>query len=314
MPKIVQLEKGTVVKSTGKRYNVITSSGEIISCTIKGIFRTRDIKTTNPLAVGDHVAFMRTSDSGEGVITELEPRRNYIIRKASNLSHEAQIIAANLDQAIVMVSMVNPETPVEFIDRFLVTSEAYSIPAIVMFNKTDLYNAGSKAKQEYLVRLYEGIGYQTISVSVVTGQNIDKLTGLLQNRISLLSGNSGVGKSSMLNLLNPSLRLKTKEISDYHRQGKHATTFPEMHNMPFGGAVIDTPGIRGFGVIDLERGETYHFFPEIFKVAAGCRFHNCLHINEPGCAVLEALDEGSVAWTRYRSYISILEGDNGKYR
>jgi len=314
LPKIVQLEKGTVVKSTGKRYNVRAFSGEIISCTIKGVFRTKDIKTTNPLAVGDQVAFIRTSDAGEGVITELEPRRNYIIRKASNLSHEAQILAANLDQAIVMVSMVYPETPIEFIDRFLVTSEAYSIPAIVLFNKTDLYNAENRARQKYLVRLYESIGYQTISVSVVTGENRDKLTRLLQNRVSLLSGNSGVGKSSMLNLLNPSLRLKTKEISDYHRQGKHATTFPEMHNMPFGGAVIDTPGIRGFGVIDLERGETYHFFPEIFRIAADCRFHNCLHINEPGCAVMEALDEGSVAWTRYRSYISILEGDDGKYR
>jgi ribosome biogenesis GTPase len=308
------LEKGTVVKSTGKRYNVRTLSGEVLSCSIKGRFRTRDIKTTNPLAVGDRVAFIRTTDAGEGVIAELDPRRNYMIRKSSNLSHEAQIIAANLDQAIVMVSMVNPETPIEFIDRFLVTSEAYSIPAIVMFNKTDLYDADNSAIHQYLVRLYEGIGYQTFSVSVATGTNRDKLTGLFQDKISLLSGNSGVGKSSMLNLLNPSLRLKTKEISDYHRQGKHATTFPEMHYMPFGGAVIDTPGIRGFGVIDLERGETYHFFPEIFRIAAGCRFHNCLHINEPGCAVLEALDEGSISWSRYRSYISILEGDDGKYR
>jgi len=310
----VQLEKGTVVKSTGKAYNVRTSGGEVISCSIKGRFRTREIKTTNPLAVGDQVAFSRTTGTNEGVIFELEPRRNYIIRKASNLSHEAQIIAANLDQAIIMVSMANPETPIEFIDRFLVTAEAYSIPAVVMFNKTDLYDDDASDLHKYLVKLYEGIGYQTISLSVATGFNTGKLESLLMDKVSLLSGNSGVGKSSMLNLLNPSLRLKTKEVSDYHRQGKHATTFPEMHFMPFGGAVIDTPGIRGFGVIDLEKGETYHFFPEIFRVAANCRFHNCLHVNEPGCAVIEALDSGSVAWSRYRSYISILEGDDSKYR
>lgn len=308
------MEKGTVVKSTGKRYKVRTLSGEVISCSIKGRFRTRDIKTTNPLAVGDLITFIRDPGADEGVITELEPRRNYIIRKSSNLSHEAQIIAANLDQAIVMVSMINPETPAEFIDRFLVTSEAYSIPAVVLFNKIDLYDTEDSAKKEYYARLYEGIGYKTISVSVTTGENTDKLAALLKDKISLLAGNSGVGKSSMLNLLNPALKLKTIEISEYHRQGKHATTYPEMHMMPFGGAVIDTPGIRGFGVIDLERGETYHFFPEIFRVASKCRFNNCLHLNEPGCAVLDALDEGSISWTRFRSYISILEGDDGKYR
>lgn len=308
------LEKGTVVKSTGKRYNVRTVSGEIVICTIKGKFRTREIKTTNPLAVGDQVTFIREAEQGEGVITDLEPRRNYIIRKASNLSHEAQIIAANLDQAIVMVSMVNPETPPEFIDRFLVTAEAYSIPAIVMFNKIDIYDEEESDRREYFAKLYEGIGYSTISVSVTTGRNTELLVTLLREKVSLLAGNSGVGKSSLLNRLNPALKLKTKEISDYHRQGKHATTFPEMHMMPFGGSVIDTPGIRGFGVIDLERGEKYHFFPEIFREAANCRFNNCLHLNEPGCSVLEALNKGTISFTRYRSYISILEGDDGKYR
>lgn len=307
-------EKGIVIKSTGKVCKVLTPGGIIIECTIKGKLRVREIKTTNPVAVGDHVTFIRTDDKLSGIITNLGERRNYIIRKSSNLSKEAQIIAANLDQAVVMVSLVNPETPVEFIDRFLVTAEAYSVPGVILFNKTDLYNQENMDIMKYLMSLYSSIGYKTVSVSVENRENIDLLTGIFSDRVSLLAGNSGVGKSSLLNLLNPALKLRTEEISQYHLQGKHTTTFPEMHMMPFGGAIIDTPGIRGFGVIDLEKGETYHFFPEIFKKSSECRFHNCLHINEPGCAVIKALGEGTLSWSRYRSYISIMDDDESKYR
>jgi ribosome biogenesis GTPase len=310
------LEQGTVVKSTGKLFRVRTPEGELVDCAIKGKFRERDIKTTNPLAVGDKVTFERLSDreQGQGVITELEGRRNYIIRKSSNLSKEAQVIAANIDQAVLMVTLMNPETPVEFIDRFLVTAEAYSIPAVILFNKSDIYGREEKIRLEYLKQLYEKIGYGTLTISVREKTNADSVISLFRDRISLLAGNSGVGKSSLLNLLNPSLNLKTEEISGYHRQGRHATTYPEMHMMPFGGAVIDTPGIRGFGVIDLEKGETYHFFPEIFRRSSMCRFYNCLHINEPDCAVRSAVESEEIAWSRYRSYLSIMEGDEGKYR
>jgi ribosome biogenesis GTPase / thiamine phosphate phosphatase len=308
------LGKGIVIKSTGKVCKVLTPGGRIIECTIKGKFRVREIKTTNPIAVGDHVAFISADDELSGVITNLGERRNYIIRKSSNLSKEAQIIAANLDQAAVMVSLVNPETPVEFIDRFLVTAEAYSVPGVILFNKTDLYDQENMDIMNYLMSLYSSIGYKTVAVSVEKKQNIASLTEIFKDRVSLLAGNSGVGKSSLLNLLNPSLNLKTEEISQYHLQGKHTTTFPEMHMMPFGGAIVDTPGIRGFGVIDLEKGETYHFFPEIFKKSSECRFHNCIHINEPGCAVISALGDGKISWSRYRSYISIMEDDESKYR
>ncbi|MBE0675084.1 MAG: ribosome small subunit-dependent GTPase A [Bacteroidales bacterium] len=308
------MEQGIVVKSTGKRYTVLTSDGTIVSCTIKGKFRVKDIRTTNPVAVGDNVYFEIAGDESSAVITRLGKRRNYIIRKSSNLSREAQIIAANIDQAIIMVSLVNPETPVEFIDRFLVTAEAYSVPAVIIFNKIDLHGQDDDDKLHYYKWLYEGIGYSTLSISVENRINIESLHDLLRGKTSLLAGNSGVGKTSLLNLLNPALKLKTEEISHYHKQGKHTTTFPEMHKMPFGGSVIDTPGIRGFGVIDLEKGETYHFFPEIFRIAAACRFHNCLHINEPGCAVISALETGAVTWSRYRSYLSIMENDDSKYR
>lgn len=308
------MEQGKIIKSTGKNCLVLTSEGEVIHCTVKGRLRERDIKTTNPLAVGDKVSFERQPGGNKGVIAEIFQRKNYIIRKSSNLSREAQIIAANIDQAVVMATMAYPETPVEFIDRFLVTAEAYSIPAVVMFNKTDLCTSDERARLEELKHLYGKIGYKTLAVSVRTGENTAELIPLFRDRLTLLAGNSGVGKTSLLNLLNPELNLKTNEISLYHRQGKHTTTFPEMHLMPFGGGIIDTPGIRGFGVIDLERGETYHFFPEIFNMAAGCRYYNCLHVNEPGCAVKNAVEKGEIARSRYRSYLSILEGDDDKYR
>lgn len=308
------MEHGIIVKSTGKSYKVLTADGSVIDCSIKGRFRVKEIKTTNPLAVGDNVSFVREKGSPGGIITSLGERRNYIIRKSINLSKEAQIIASNIDMAFVMASLVNPETPLEFIDRFIATAEAYNIPAAIIFNKTDL---NTERETEYLVdltALYESIGYKTIQISVSEKMNIEPLIEILKGKTSLLAGNSGVGKTSLLNLLNPSLNLKTERISDYHKQGVHTTTFPEMHLMPFGGAVIDTPGIRGFGVIDMERGEIYHFFPEIFRESKNCRFHNCLHINEPSCAVIKSVQGGGIAWSRYRSYLSIMEGDSDRYR
>ncbi len=308
------MEHGIIIKSTGKSYKVLAADGSVIDCSIKGRFRVREIKTTNPLAVGDNVLFMREKGSPGGVITTLRDRRNYIIRKSINLSKEAQIIAANIDLAFVMASMINPETPLEFIDRFLATAEAYSIPAAIIFNKTDLNGQKESEYLSELCTLYESVGYRTIQISVTERKNIESLIGMLKGKTSLLAGNSGVGKSSLLNVLNPSLNLKTEEISDYHKQGVHTTTFPEMHLMPFGGAVIDTPGIRGFGVIDMGRGEIYHFFPEIFRNSKECRFHNCIHLNEPSCAVIKAVEEGKIAWSRYRSYLSIMEGDKDRYR
>ncbi|MFN8241339.1 MAG: ribosome small subunit-dependent GTPase A [Bacteroidales bacterium] len=310
------MEKGLVIKSTGSRYRVLLDNGEITDCTIRGKFRTRDVKTTNPVAVGDivHVVF-NTAGTGEAsVITDIIPRRNYIIRRASNLSKQYQIIAANIDQLLLLVTIKLPETPVEFIDRFLVTAEAYRIKAIIVFNKTDIYDRWETERMNELASMYGKIGYECLGVSITTGDNMDKLREIIRDKITLVSGNSGVGKTTMLNQFNPELDLRTDEISDYHKQGKHVTTFPEMHPMPFGGYVIDTPGIRGFGVIDIGREEVYHFFPEIFRVAASCRFHNCLHLEEPGCAVRTAVEAGEISMSRYRSYLNILEDENSKYR
>jgi ribosome biogenesis GTPase len=308
------LNQGTVIKSTGSRYKVLYRDEEIIECIIKGKFRVRGIRTTNPVAVGDNVLFEFGKGRNSGIITEVLDRRNYILRKSSNLSKESQIIAANIDQAILMISIILPETPLEFIDRFLITAEAYRITASIIINKTDLYGQEEMERMEYLISLYEKIGYKCYRLSVINGSGTDIISDNLKNRISLLAGNSGVGKSSLLNKLDPSLKLKTEDVSESHRQGKHITTFPEMHRMPFGGFVIDTPGIRGFGVVDMERNEIYHFFPEIFRVSKKCRFYNCLHLDEPGCAVRDGVGKGTIDPQRYRSYISIMEDENLKYR
>jgi len=236
------------------------------------------------------------------------------LRKSSNLSRHSQIIAANIDQAFLMVTIILPETPVEFIDRFLITAEAYRIPAIILINKTDLYGEDELARMEYLGLMYRKIGYSTINLSLYKGSEIETVKQLMKGKVSLISGNSGVGKTSLLNILNPALNLKTEEISDYHKQGKHVTTFPEMHLMPFGGFVIDTPGIRGFGVVDMDRNEIYHFFREIFEVSKNCRFNNCLHLDEPGCAVRAAVENGNIDFLRYRSYLNIMDTDDRKYR
>lgn len=308
------MEKGIVIKSTGSRYRVLCGSGNIVECTIKGKFRIRELRTTNPVAVGDNVLFEFEKGGITGVITELLERKNHLLRKASNLSKESQIIAANIDQLFLMITIILPETPVEFIDRFLITAEAYRVPACIIINKTDLYGDPEKERMEQIVSMYSKIGYECFLVSVKQNDGLDRLKEKLKDRITLLAGNSGVGKTTLLNVLNPSLNLKTGEISDYHKQGKHITTFPEMHKMPFGGYVIDTPGMRGFGVVDMKRNEIYHFFPEIFRISKECRYNNCLHLDEPECAVRKAVDNGEIDQLRYRSYINILEDENSKYR
>ena len=308
------METGLVIKSTGSRYKVMHEHGKIAECTIKGKLRVKELRTTNPIAVGDNVLFEGSQDGNTGIITEVLDRKNYIIRKSSNLSKYSQIIAANLDQVFLMVTIILPETPVEFIDRFLVTSEAYRIPAKIIFNKVDLYGGPELARMEYLITLYSKIGYECFRLSLVKEVNTALLKTTMKDKINLISGNSGVGKTTLLNLFNPALNLKTEEISDYHKQGKHITTFPEMHPMPFGGYIIDTPGIKGFGVIDMARSEIYHFFPEIFRKSKECRFYNCLHLEEPGCAVRTSVENGQIDHLRYRSYLNILGDDNRKYR
>ena len=308
------MERGVVLKSTGSRYRVLYGEGKIVNCSIKGKLRIKEFRTTNPIAVGDNILFDIDRETNSGIITEVLDRKNWILRKASNLSKHSQILAANIDQAFLMITIILPETPVEFIDRFLITAEAYRVPAKIIINKTDLYGEDELVKMEYLESLYSKIGYECIRLSLKEQSNLEVLRDLMKGKTSLISGNSGVGKTTLLNALNPLLNLKTGEISDYHKQGKHITTFPEMHKMPFNAFVIDTPGIKGFGVVDMERNEIYHFFREIFEKSKECRFNNCLHLDEPGCAVRIAVEKGEIAFLRYRSYLNILDGDNGKYR
>jgi ribosome biogenesis GTPase len=308
------LEKGLIIKSTGSRYKVLFGTNIIADCTIKGKLRVKELRNTNPIAVGDNVLFEINLSENTGIITEVLERKNYIIRKSSNLSKQSQILAANLDQVFLMATIILPETPVEFIDRFLATAEAYRIPAKIIFNKTDLYEDRELERMEFLISLYSKIGYECFRLSLTKRENTELLKTIMKDKINLLSGNSGVGKTTLLNLFNPELNLKTEEISDYHKQGKHITTYPEMHPMPFGGYIIDTPGIRGFGVFEMDRKEIYHFFPEIFRTAKKCRFYNCLHLEEPGCAVRESVTKGEIEPLRYRSYLNILEDDNRKYR
>ena len=308
------MEKGVVLKSTGSRYRVLYEEGKIIDCSIKGKLRIKEFRTTNPIAVGDNILFEIDRKTNSGIITEVLDRRNWILRKSSNLSKHSQILAANIDQVFLMITIILPETPVEFIDRFLITAEAYRVPARIIINKTDLYGEIESAKMEYLESIYKNIGYDCIRLSLKELTNLEVLRDIMKGKTSLISGFSGVGKSTLLNVLNPLLNLKTAEISDYHKQGKHITTFPEMHQMPFGGFVIDTPGIRGFGVVDMEKNEIYHFFREIFVKSKECRFNNCLHLDEPGCAVRSAVEKGEIAFLRYKSYLNIMDGDDRKYR
>ena len=308
------LEKGVVLKSTGSNYRVLNDGGNVIDCSVKGKLRIRELRTTNPIAVGDSVLFEYDKKNNSGIITEVLDRINYILRKSSNLSRHSQIIAANIDQVFLMITIILPETPVEFIDRFLITAEAYRIPATIVINKTDLYGEEEIEKMAYLVSMYRKIGYECVPVSVKERTGLETLKSMIKDKITLVSGNSGVGKTTLLNTFDPALNLKTDQISDYHKQGKHITTFPEMHRMPFGGFVIDTPGIRGFGVVDMERNEIYHFFREIFRISKDCKFNNCLHLDEPECAVRSGVENGEIDYLRYRSYLNIMDGNDRKYR
>jgi ribosome biogenesis GTPase / thiamine phosphate phosphatase len=301
--------QGLIIKSTGSWYQVQSPDGQKTDCRIKGKFRIKGITTTNPLAVGDVVDFDMEPDQETGVITNLYQRRNYIIRKSINLSKQGQIIAANLDQALLVVTLASPRTSLGFIDRFLVTAEAYDIPARLIFNKLDLFSdEGLEVLADYKA-IYENIGYPCHEVSALEGTNIEQLKELIKDKISLFSGHSGVGKSSLINVLLPDLDLRTHQVSDWSDKGMHTTTFAEMFELPHGGFIIDTPGIRELGVIDIEKQVLSHFFPEMRERMHDCRFHNCRHINEPGCAVLAALEDGEIELSRYESYLSIYNGN-----
>ena len=306
------MEKGIVIKSTGSWYLVKRTNGEIIEARIRGKLRTKGLRTTNPVAVGDIVSLEKNEDNF--VITEIGERRNYIIRKSTNLSKEAQIIASNVDQTLLIATINHPVTSAIFIDRILATTEAYNIPAILVFNKSDLYDNTDREKATELITIYSEIGYRCLQVSAVTGQNITELRELLKDKVTVLSGMSGVGKSTLINCIEPQLQLKTASISDSHDTGKHTTTFAEMFPLNEGGYIVDTPGVRSFGIIDMEKEEISHFFPEIFRVSEHCRFYNCTHIHEPGCAVIEAVQNGRISESRYWSYLSMMEESKEKYR
>ena len=307
---------GIVYKSTGSWYVVKTDDGDTYECRIKGKFRIKDIKSTNPVAVGDRVDFKleTKSDQVTGVIENIHDRKNYIIRKSVKLSKQTHIIASNIDVVFLLITLNNPPTFTAFIDRFLVTAEAYGIKAVLLFNKIDAYNDEELLEVKYLAALYREIGYECIGISAKTGKNVDKVKAIMQGKISMFSGHSGVGKSTLINTIEPGLSLRTAEISDQHQQGQHTTTFAEMFDLGFDAKIIDTPGIKGFGVVDIDKEELGDYFPEFFRLKPQCKFNNCMHVNEPTCAVKDALEKGEVAWSRYRSYLQILEGEEEHYR
>ena len=306
--------KGLVVKNTGSWYTVLTDDGQLIESKVKGNFRLKGIRSTNPVAVGDRVELVANAE-GTAFITAIEDRRNYIIRRSQNLSKQSHIIAANVDQAFLVVTVDFPQTSTTFIDRFLASAEAYRVPVVLVFNKTDLLDADLLRYQQMMMALYENIGYHCVAISAETGEGVETLRPLLQQKITLLSGNSGVGKSTLINRLVPDANLRTAEISDAHNTGQHTTTFSEMISLPDGGWLIDTPGIKGFGTFDMEPEELTSYFPEIFRFSKDCRFSNCTHTHEPGCAVLQALEDHFIAQSRYQSYLSMMEDKDGsKYR
>jgi len=303
---------GLVIKSTGSICLVKTEDGQKIQCTIRGKLRLSGSKSTNPVVVGDWVKIQSEGDQRN--ISEIEERKNYIVRKSVNLSKQTHVIAANLDQTLLVVTLINPKTNTEFIDRYLCTAEAYRIPAVIVFNKVDIYSPELLKTVNDLILVYEKIGYKCIVVSAKTGTGIEELKKLLTNKVSLISGNSGVGKSSIINVTEPGFKLKVAEISASHLRGKHTTTFSEMHELSIGGYVIDTPGIKGFGIVNIGNEELFHFFPEMFRITNKCQYYNCTHIHEPNCAVRLAVESGEIADSRYVSYINILYDENEKHR
>ena len=306
--------KGLVIKNTGSWYTVKTDDGNIVESKIKGNFRLKGIRSTNPVAVGDRVEIIRNQE-GTAFISAIEDRRNYIIRKSQNLSKQSHIIAANVDQAFLIVTVNYPRTSTTFIDRFLASAEAYSVPVVLVFNKTDLLSEKERHYQDMMMTLYETVGYQCVAISAEKGDGVDTLLPLLHDKITLLSGNSGVGKSTLINRILPGVNLRTAEISDSHNTGMHTTTFSEMLLLPDGGYIIDTPGIKGFGTFNMEPEEISGFFKEIFRFSKDCRFNNCTHTHEPGCAVIKAVEDHYIAASRYQSYLSMLnDKDENKYR
>lgn len=307
---------GQVYKSTGSWYEVKTAEGKLYSCRIKGKFRLAGIKSTNPIAVGDWVEFELQQDETDesGVIHAIQERKNYIIRKSVNLSKQVHIIASNLDQVFLMVTYNNPTTYPRFIDRFLVTAEAYDIPVVLLFNKMDSYSGEDWEEWQFLIHTYRTIGYHCMEISALEQTGLEEIRELMMDKVSMFAGNSGVGKSTLVNALQPGLNLKTREITEQHAQGQHTTTFAEMYDLDFGARIIDTPGIKGFGVVDMEKEEIGDYFPEFFRLKSECKFNNCLHLDEPKCAVKDALDQGELFWSRYRSYVQLLEGEEDSYR
>ncbi len=300
--------KGIVIKSTGSWYSVRLANGKQIEARIKGKFRLKGIRTTNPIAVGDNV-ILKEEEDGTAVINEIEKRKNYIIRKSINLSKKSHILAANVDQAILIVTISQPKTYTAFIDRFLVTAEAYHIPTVIVFNKIDIYSDEEKKELAFLKYNYEKIGYQCIEVSAIEKTNVDELIEVMKNKVSMISGHSGVGKTTLLNTVEPNLNLKTSAISEIHKSGKHTTTFAEMFELSFGGFIIDTPGIKAFGLINFDKAELSHYFLEMRERLKECHFNNCLHINEPKCAIKEALEKGEIIEFRYQNYIGMYNDD-----
>lgn len=307
--------QGQIIKNTGSWYVVRTDDGQLFDCKVKGNFRLKGIRSTNPVAVGDRVTITPGPDGVTALIDSILDRRNYIIRKASNLSKQSHIIAANVDLAALLVTVSHPETNTTFIDRFLASAEAYRVPVLLIFNKVDLYDEAEMSYLRAVMNLYDTIGYRCISCSAKSQTGIEEIRQVLQGQTTLLSGNSGVGKSTLLNALIPEASARTAEISDVHDMGMHTTTFSQMFDLPGGGAIIDTPGIKGFGTFDMEKEEVAHYFREIFKIGCECRFGNCTHTHEPGCAVLGAVEDHRIAQSRYNSYLSMLEDkEEGKYR
>ena len=308
--------KGTVYKSTGSWYTVKSEEGSFYECRIKGKFRIKGIKSTNPVSVGDNVVFEleEIGDETVAVISGIEERKNYIIRKSVNLSKQTHIIAANLDQVFLLVTLNNPPTFTSFIDRFLVTAEAYEIPVVLLFNKMDVYDSEEMVEVNYLVQLYQEIGYACIEIAAKEGDNVHLVKEMMMNKTSMFAGHSGVGKSTLVNALEPGLKLKTAQISDQHLQGQHTTTFAEMYDLSFDARIIDTPGIKGFGIVDMEKEEIGDYFPEFFRLKPNCKFNNCLHLDEPKCAIKDALENNEISWSRYRSYVQMITGEEENYR